>query len=300
MKINEDLAIIHAYLCADGYVTRNPPTQKHKSYRIGLRNTNIVLLRDFQERFERIWGVKPHLQEGQRCSKNSKQIYEFLNQNFGSFYSWEWRMPRLNKKLSRVWLRTYFDCEGWVSVERHKSRLIGADCVNSFGLKQVKEALAKNGIVSHLKKKSGREIFRLYIYGKENLIKFKKYIDFNHPQKNVKLQEALADYVIYDWPFPDNKTKLKKFIKSLMRQKARLRGDNGVIRVISKKKKNLIILKRELATFFMLETRINGMVNGIGTRYYQLDINKRQEVKKAVENNLLNKVEEKKWLNFRK
>jgi len=29
---------LHAYLCADGYVIRNPKTQKHNYYYVGLRN----------------------------------------------------------------------------------------------------------------------------------------------------------------------------------------------------------------------------------------------------------------------
>ena len=108
MKFDEDLVVVHAYLCADGYVMNNPPTRKHKTYAIGLRNTNRTLLEDFQKRFERIWGVKPRLVEGQRCYKHSKQINDFLSKNFGSFYSWYWRMPRLNKRLSRAWLNFPF------------------------------------------------------------------------------------------------------------------------------------------------------------------------------------------------
>jgi hypothetical protein len=239
MKFNEDLAVIHAYLCADGYVVKNPPTQKHKYYVVGLRNTNLILLTDFQKRFQKIWGVKPRLVEGQRCQKNSKQIYEFLTRNFGSFYSWEWRMPDLSKNLSRAWLRTYFDCEGWVSIERRKSRLIGADCVNLSGLKQVKEALAKNGIRSKLKKISSRKICRLNIYGKDNLIKFKTNIGFYHPEKSIKLQQALDDYVIYDWDFPKDSAGLKGFVRTLMQQKAKIRHDNGVVRIVSIRKRTL-------------------------------------------------------------
>lgn len=300
MKFSEDLAVIHAYLCADGYVIKNPYTQKHKYYRVGLRNTNLLLLKDFQKRFERLWGIKPILVEGQRCEKGSKYIHEILTQNFGSFYSREWRMPSLNKKLSRVWLRTYFDCEGWVSVERHKSRLIGIDCVNLFGLKQIKKALAKNGIDSTIKKKSERNIFRLYIYSKENLTKFKKNIDFYHPQKNIKLQKALDDYIIYEWKFPKNADELRNFIRTLMREKAKIRFDNGVVRIISNKKENLTNLKKNLEAIFAIESKVNEMINGIGTRYYQLNIYKKREVKKAVENNLLNNIEEEKWLKLEK
>ncbi len=74
-------------------------------------------------------------------------------------------MPNLNKRLSKIWLRTYFDCEGWVSIESHKSRLIGVDCVNLSGIKQVKKALTKNGIDSKLKKKEAKKhISSLHIW----------------------------------------------------------------------------------------------------------------------------------------
>jgi hypothetical protein len=295
MKFNEDLAVIHAYLCADGYVIKNPPTQRHKYYKIGLRNTNIVLLKDFKNRFEKLWGVKPYLEKGQRCSKSSKELYEYLTRNFGSFYSYEWRMPTLNKGLTSAWLRTYFDCEGWVSIEKHKSRLIGADCVNSIGIKQVKAALLRYGIKSKLKYKKDRDIFRLYIYGKENLTKFSRYIGFHHPEKRMKLQAAIKDYVIYDWSFPKNKGWMIQFIKRLMREKAKVRLDNKTIRVISCREDNLKILKMELKKLFGIDPRVNEMVNGIGTRYYQLNINRKEDIKKAVENNLLNKFEMTKW-----
>lgn len=300
MKFNEDLAVIHAYLCADGYVIKNPSTQKHKYYKVGLRNTNLLLLEDFQKRFEKLWGIKPRLIEGQRCEKGSKHIYEILTRNFGSFYSWEWRMPHLNKNLNRAWLRTYFDCEGWVSIERHKSRLIGVDCVNLFGLKQVKKALAEDGIKSKLKKRNTKNIYRLYIYGKENLIKFNKNIGFNHPEKSIKLQKALEDYIVYDWEFHNNKKKSKSFIKTLMQERARIRPDNGMIRIISNRKKNIITLKEELESLFTIESKINESINGIGTRYYQLNIYKKEEVKKAVVNNLLNSIEEEKWLKLKR
>ena len=62
--MNEDLAIIQSYLCADGYVTYG---DKPKYYRIGFRNTNLVLLKDFKERFERYFKVTITLKEGERC-----------------------------------------------------------------------------------------------------------------------------------------------------------------------------------------------------------------------------------------
>ena len=78
MKFDNNLASIHAYLCADGYVIRNPPTQKHKYYYIGLRNQNITLLRDFQNKFESTFSVKPIItKDVDRCKIQNKELYFF-------------------------------------------------------------------------------------------------------------------------------------------------------------------------------------------------------------------------------
>ena len=81
MKFNEDLTAIHAYLCADGYVIRNPTTQSHKYYYIGLRNTNLTLLMDSQERFYRFFGVKPIITKDGRARIQNKEIYQKLTKN---------------------------------------------------------------------------------------------------------------------------------------------------------------------------------------------------------------------------
>ena len=60
MKLDENLAAVHAYLCADGYVIKNSEAQKQKYYMIGFRNTNLILLKDFQDKFEKVFGVKPY------------------------------------------------------------------------------------------------------------------------------------------------------------------------------------------------------------------------------------------------
>ena len=72
MKMDRSLVAVHAYLCADGYVVTS---EKYKYYRAGLRNTNLILLKDFQERFEKIFGVKPPIRKDGRCEKCSKEIY---------------------------------------------------------------------------------------------------------------------------------------------------------------------------------------------------------------------------------
>src|SRR3989344_7646700 len=179
MKFDKNLAAIHGYLCSDGYVIKNPKHQKHKYYYIGLRNTNKVLLEDFQQKFKAVFGIKPIITKDGRCKIQNKGIYGTLTKEF-SYYSYEWKLPKLSKKNLRYWLRAFFDCEGWVENQPAKSRLIGADCCNKSGLSSIQEALKNFNISSSIKKKKGRTIWRLTICGIEDLKKFHKYIGFFH------------------------------------------------------------------------------------------------------------------------
>jgi len=295
MRMDENLAVVHAYLCADGYVVKNPKTQKQKYYVIGFRNTTLVLLKDFQEKFEKVFGIKPHLIEGQRCRIGNKKIYELLTKEFGSFYSWEWRMPKLNNKLSKIWLRAYFDCEGWVTCKSHQNRMIGADCVNEIGIMQIKRKLGRLRIKAKIKKRNTRNIFSMFIFGRENLIKFQEKIGFLHPSKKEKLNKVLNDFVDYDWKYPKDEKQLILFVKELIKLRAKIKKPEGIIRIISKLEDNLLRLQKELNRLFNVDCRVNKRINGIGTIYFELNVNKQQQVKYLIDKNLLNKEEKEKW-----
>ena len=300
MKLDENLAAVHAYLCADGYVIKNSEAQKQKYYMIGFRNTNLILLKDFQDKFEKVFGVKPYLIEGQRCRLGSKQIYDRLTKEFGSFYSWEWKMPKLNKKLSKIWLRAYFDCEGWITCKSHQNRCIGADCVNEIGINQIREALEKVGIKSKVKKRNTRNIFSIFIFGRENLMGFNEKIGFLHPLKKEKLNEVMDDFVDYEWEYPAEKKELAVFIDDILKSKGKIKKNRGIIRIISNKEINLIRLQKELNRLFEIDSNINKRTNGIGTIYFELSINKQKQVKYLIEKNLINEKEKEKWLRLRK
>lgn len=122
--IGQDFAAVHAYLCADGYVCKNLPSQKNKYYRAGLRNTCPELLEDFQTKFEKVFGKKPIISKQQdRCQIGSKEIFYFLTENFGSFYSADWSIPKvlLHKDLLSHWLRTFFDFKAGIIARLKKA-----------------------------------------------------------------------------------------------------------------------------------------------------------------------------------
>lgn len=269
MKFNKDLASLHAYLSGDGYVVKNPKSQKHKYYRIALRNTNKVLLKDFQNKFFRFFGIKPKICKDGRCRKESKAIYEYLTKEY-SYYSYEWKMPFFkNKQLLSSWIRSFYDCEGWVENEERKNRSIKIESVNKPGLIQLKKSLLKFNIkTSTIKTKKHGDIFRLEIFAKDNLRKFKKYIGFTHPEKSRKLDEAIQSYVDYYWKIPKNKKKLINFIK----EKGKLRKDRNCIRFCSIIKTNLLELKRILRKY-KIKSKIYGpWTNNYKSKYYCLEI----------------------------
>lgn len=195
MKFDKNLAAIHGYLCGDGYVIKNPKHQKHKYYYIGFRNTNIVLLKDFQEKFKAVFGIEPIITTNKdRCKAQNKEIFYYLTKDY-SFYSYEWKLPELSRENLRYWLRAFFDCESWIENQPRQSRLIGLDCCNETGLLSVQKALKRFGIKSKVKKRLNRTIWRLTICGFKNIQLYQNHINFLHPNKRQILSEALKSYV---------------------------------------------------------------------------------------------------------
>jgi hypothetical protein len=269
MKFDENLAAIHGYLCGDGYVIKNPETQKHKYYYIGFRNTDDILLKDFQKKFNQLFKIKPIITNEGRCKTQNKDIYYFLTKEF-SYYSYEWTLPKLSKPNLRFWLRAFFDCEGWVENQVAKSRLIGLDCCNQNGMSQVKDALKRFNIQSSLKKKTGRIIWRLTICGKENLILFSKLIGFLHPNKNTKLFEAINSYQNLCWEIPKNKKDIFEFVI----KKGKLRRDRDEVQLTSVNQLNVVKLQKALNKY-NIKSKLFGPY-GKSSRYYCLTI--KQEV----------------------
>jgi len=265
VEFNENLAAIHGYLCGDGYVITNPPSQNKKYYYIGFRNTNQTLLEDFQKRFFDVYGVKPIITNEGRCKIQNKQIYYVLTKDY-SYYSYEWRLPRLSTLHLKFWLRAFFDCEGWVECQSGKSRFIGLECCNESGIYAVERALKGFSIHSRITKKKGRIIWRLTICGLENIKNYQKAIGFLHPDKNKKLQEAIDSYKNYHWVIPSNELALFDFIAN----QGKIRDSHNQIRFNSIMLENLQNLKKALNKLG-IESKIAGpWKNNRGSVYYCL------------------------------
>lgn len=272
MKFDQNLASVHAYLCADGYVIRNPETQKHKYYYIGLRNTNNILLKDFQNKFAKVFDLMPIITNDGRCKIQNKNIFFQLTKDF-SYYSGEWTIPQLSLDDLKCWLRSYFDCDAWVAVQKGKSRVIGLESINKNGLEQIKNSLFKFGIKSsEVKKRKNRNVWYIYVCGKDDLLKFKESIGFLHPRKNDKLLEAINSYETYEWVIPNKKEDFIEFIN----KKGKRRSDTKQVRFFSILEDNLIKLKNELNKYDVISKISGPLKNGYGRIYYCLTFNQKE------------------------
>jgi hypothetical protein len=281
MEFNRNLSTIHGYLCADGYVSTNLPHQKHKYYSIGFRNTNNILLKDFQENFYKVFNIKPKLIEGQRCILYSKEIYYILMQN-GPYHSNNWIFPPLSNYNARYWLRAFFDCEGWIIADRRQTRSICSESIRQEQLPIIQNALKNFQINSKIYKRKNRKTAILTIPDKQSIINFKNEIGFLHPKKKEKLVKCINSFVDYNWNISNTE------IRNLMHTKSRLHKPY-TIRLFSIIKKNLEQLSCLLKEKYSIESKIYRNKNSQGTIYFYLSVQKKEEVKKLVSNSLLNK-----------
>lgn len=270
MKFNKEVASLHAYLCADGYVIKNPETQKKKYYMIGLRNTNNILLNDFKDKIEKNFNVKAYLCKDGRCRVQSKELYQCLTKEF-SYYCREWKLPNLSKTNLKEWLRSFFDCEAWIELQKAKSRAVRIDCTNEEGIKNIQSALNSFNIKSSIKPK--KDLWRLSICGQDDLIKFQKQINFLHPEKRDLLIKAINSYKNYKWEIPLEKELLFKFIN----KQGRVNKSKTEIRLYSIKKSNLFKLKKTLK-MYGIKSKVHGPYNNkYGSTYYYLTIKDKME-----------------------
>jgi len=136
------------------------PGGKYSCYRIGLRNTEPVLLEDFCQKFNFVFGLRPHISKDiDRAYIGDKSIHQFLTSTFGSFYSHYWSFPETifsSKELKAAWLRAVFDCEGWVYCKNGSDRHIGIGMVNLNGIFKIQSLLGAGRFASEEKGKVSR------------------------------------------------------------------------------------------------------------------------------------------------
>ncbi len=93
---------------------------------------------------------------------------------------------------------------------------------------------------------------------------------------------------------------LFQFICNLLKSRARIKRGYGIIKIISKEEENLLRLQKELNRLFEVDSIVNKRKNGLGTIYFELNINKKKQVEYLINRDLINEKEKEKWLKLKK
>jgi len=179
-KIDENIAKIYGHLISDGYLY--PST-----YRIIYCNTEMDLMNDFVNCFERIFDIKRKILHIPTLTKTlfryelySKVIWEYFNS-----FDINQILFTENKKIRKAFLQACFDDEGSVS------KKVNTICICQKDKKYVDmigSQLRYLGILSIPYKCSG--IHYLRIFTRDNRL-FKEEIGFIHPKKKEMLDNFL-------------------------------------------------------------------------------------------------------------
>ena len=111
-------------------------------------------------------------------------------------------------------------------------------------------------------------LWRLAICDRENLKRYQRQIEFLHPEKERKLEDAINSYKDYKWKLPVDKQSLLQFLK----EKGKSRKSRKELRMFSIRKQNLTTLNKAL-NMHNIASKVHGpWTNNTGSKYYCLII----------------------------
>jgi hypothetical protein len=195
-SMNKEKASLHAYLCGDGYISmREDKKTNNIHYEICFYPDDNLMLENFQKAFINCYGISP------KCLRKYGKMYSLRISNkvickdllkLGKYGKYNWTIPReIRNRFKAVWLTCYFDCEAHVNKNGH----IQVKSVNQNGLEKVKTLLESLDIHPRLNgpyaQKIGSPYCVLTIAKKEDLLKYKEKVGFNHSEKVKKLNSVL-------------------------------------------------------------------------------------------------------------
>jgi len=189
--LTKSKAYILGVLCGDGHINEN-----FVQFEISKRDEDFM--KKFIKCFKDVYGFKFNYHF--RPKRNTLATYispEFICEdllNYGNFGVRKWEVPKTilqtNKKdIISSFLRGFFDSEGCVA--RYS---IVFSIVNKKGALGIIKLLKKLGIKSNFKQylkfygKYYDNVYSVSIYGKENIMRFKKTINFAIAHKRIKLE----------------------------------------------------------------------------------------------------------------
>jgi intein-encoded DNA endonuclease-like protein len=189
--LTKDKAYILGVLCGDAHI--HPYTIRFEIRR------DKEFIKNFVDSFEKVYGIKFRYWYYQKRNSfvtyiNSEIICKDL-MRYGKFGTKRWEVPRAilnckNHEIIASFLKGFYDSEGYA-----KKYTISCSSINKRGIMGILKLLSKLGIKGHLYKykKSNSETYYyiLHIYGRENIEKFRNFINFTISRKRRNLENIV-------------------------------------------------------------------------------------------------------------
>ncbi len=199
IRINPNLSLdkirINAYLCGDGNINiRKEKNSCH--YEIRFFPDNIDIAYYYCECFFNEFGIKPSIRKQNNYFrveiKNKPVCLSLLS--LSKYSGLNWNMPDMNSNQKIEWIKCFFDCEAYVN---QTENTIQVKSINSKGLFNINNNLKNLGIKSKIYgpykqySKNQNDYYVLNIAGKDNILRYQKLINFNHPDKKCALNKLV-------------------------------------------------------------------------------------------------------------
>ena len=203
-KESKEKMAINAYLCGDGNISVRKDKNNETHYEIRFFLDKMDLAQRIVELFKKEFHVTPKIRIMKSTIKDGKGYFKIEIKNkpaclhllsLGKYGGLNWTIPKVSStNLLKEWIRCFFDCEAHVNTY---NKQIQVKSVNQYGLKDIQIHLTNLGIVSKVygpykqKKSIHNDYFLLTIYGNSNLRRYKRLINFNHPNKKIDLAKII-------------------------------------------------------------------------------------------------------------
>ena len=188
----KEKARLLGFIMGDGSISKLGKPASTQNHDICFYPDDNQMLSIFLSDFEKLYLKKPKVKNlGKYFSVrvSSKPACDDLR-SFGEFTSLKWELPKKLKSLpeKQEWLRAIFDCEACIG-----KRQIQFQSVSQKGVESIKQVLQEFGIDTKIYIYDRKHInwnlnYILVISKKENIVKYKDLIGFNHSKKQEKLK----------------------------------------------------------------------------------------------------------------
>lgn len=199
LKKDEEFYWFLGVLCGDGCISGNKIKLNTIDYEMAYRFHKF--LKGVTNNNSKIYTINPKKdnRELQYCvSIGSVNLINYLKKSYGSFGTSGWDIPKevmngnRDKKIS--FIRGFVDSEGGVCLNKLNQPFISITSINKRSLEKLNNLILSLGINSRYYTQSHRA--DIFMYRKEEVLKFSKVIGFSIRRKQAKLINGLKKF---DW-----------------------------------------------------------------------------------------------------